>query len=147
MLMMGIFLLSQAQTSIQQNHSEVMTYSEAPSVEQAVLSYILAGDERDVDGLTAITDESFRVLFNDPVKGTLSNLDKATYVGLVQKGVIGGVARAVEILDLDIYQGVNAQVKTRLVSEKATFYNYFSLVKTENKWWVAQDLVIMEANE
>lgn len=132
----------QAQTS-HSSPETMMHYTEATAVEETLLAYLKAGDEQDEKGLSTTMHENYRVLLNDPSKGTVSTFDKATYIGLAKKGVIGGIAREVDILGLDIYQGLNAHVKTHLHSEKADFYNYYSLVKTDGKWWVVQDMLMM----
>lgn len=142
LLCLGLSVPLQAQTS-HSSPSPMMRYTDATAVEQTLLTYLQAGDEQDADALAKTMHDSYRVLLNDPNKGSVSTFDKATYLDLAKKGVIGGIAREVDILSLDIYQGLNAHVKTHLHSEKADFYNYYSLVKTDGKWWVVQDMLMM----
>ena len=118
--------------------------TEKKDIEKTLLNYIKAGDENDVKSLEKVTHENFRVVLNDTKDMTIKVLDRATYHDLIGKKVFGGIPRKVDFEMIDIYGSTNATVKTKLTSAKAVFYNYYSLLKVDGKWWVVQDLLYME---
>ena len=113
-------------------------------IEKTLLKYIEAGDKNDVKSLEKVTHENFRVVLNDTKETAIKVLDRTTYLDLIGKKVFGGTRRHVEIQMIDVFGNTNATVKTKLTSEKAVFYNYYSLLKVDNRWWVVQDLLYME---
>ena len=113
-------------------------------IEQTLLKYIKAGDTNDVKSLEKTIHEKFRIVLNDTKETQIKIVDRTTYLDLIEKKVFGGTPREVEIQMLDVYGNTNATVKTKLTSEKAIFYNYYSLLKVDGKWWVVQDLLFVE---
>ena len=114
------------------------------AIEKTLKKYIKAGDNNDVKALEKVTHENFRVVLNDTKEAVIKVVDRSTYMDLIGKKVFGGTPRKVEIQMLDIFGDTNATVKTKLTSEKAIFYNYYSLLNVDAKWWVVQDLLYVE---
>jgi Putative lumazine-binding len=113
-------------------------------IKKTLLKYVKAGDENNVKNLEKVTHENFRIVLNDTKKMEIAVVDRSTYMDLIEKKVFGGTPRKVDIQILDVFGNTNATVKTKLTSEKAIFYNYYSLLKIDGKWWVVQDLLYVE---
>ncbi len=113
-------------------------------IEKTLKKYVRAGDKNDIKALEKVTHENFRVVLNDTKEMTIKIINRATYLDLVGKKVFGGMPRNIDIQLLDVFGDTNALVKTKLTSDKAIFYNYYSLLKNDDKWWVVQDLLFVE---
>lgn len=113
-------------------------------IEKTLKKYLKAGDDNDVQALEDVTHANFRIVLNDKKEADIKIVDRATYIDLIAKKVFGGTPRKVEIQLLDIFGNTNATVKTKLTSGEVTFYNYYSLLKVDGKWWVVQDLLYVE---
>lgn len=111
-----------------------------------LMAYLKAGDESDVTALNKLTHQNYRVIFNDLSKKEVSEIDKATYLDLIQKKIFGGKPRAVEIKAIDIMGDNIASIKVTTSSDGGTFNSYFSLLKENGKWYILQDLIYLEIN-
>ena len=130
-----------------QSFSKIITKTnmdDKKDIEKTLMKYLKAGDENDVKALEKLTHDDFRVVLNDTKETVVKIIDRPTYLDLIGKKVFGGTPRKVEIQMLDVFGNTNATVKTKLISEKVTFYNYYSLLKINGKWWVIQDLLYVE---
>ena len=116
---------------------------EKKAIETAVRTYIEGGDSQNVTLLETVLHDNYRVIINDTKENTIKELDKTTYLGFIEKKIFGGEPRKIEIESIEISNGLNASVKLRMTSSKATFYSQFSLAKINEKWWVLQDFVHM----
>ena len=121
--------------------------SEVNSIREVVQAYSKAGDHQDVSALEVVLHESFRVVWNDPAKNTVSIISKTDYTQLLEAKKIGGDKRKVIIESIDISEGINASVRVVLDGEKGKFWNLLSLVKQDGKWLIAQDLVTAKFGE
>ena len=120
------------------------TMGDKKDIEKTMMKYIKTGDKNDVTTLEKVTHQDFRVVLNDTKEKLIKVVDRATYLDLIEKKVFGGTPRDVDIQLIDVFGNTNATVKTKLTSEKAIFYNYYSLLKVDGKWWVVQDLLYVE---
>ncbi len=117
---------------------------ETKQIEETVKTYILGGDQQDVNLLETVMHNNYRVIINDAKENTIKELSKSSYLDFIAKKVFGGNPREIEIEAIEISKELNAVVKLKLTSSKAKFYSQFSLVKVNGKWWILQDLVFME---
>ena len=115
--------------------------TENQSVQHAIHQFIQAADNRDVDQLTAILHDEFRVTLNRILGGEkLTVLTKQSYLQMTADGKLGGDKRAVEILMIDVTHN-NAIAKVNLIGSKLTFLSYYLLVKnSEGNWQLINDL-------
>ncbi len=109
-----------------------------PSVD-AVHAFVKAGDSKSVAELQTVLHDEFRVVAQMP--DGLSVLDKATYIDLIDKGVIGGGKRTAQI-DSVITSGPLVTVKGTLTSSDADFDCTWTVVQNDASWQVIQDLVL-----
>lgn len=113
------------------------------AIEKVITTYAEAGDTQDTQLLRTVIGEEFRVTMNDTKEGVVKVIDRASFINFLDQKVFGGDKREVVIENLDVYNSTTATVKVALKGEKATMYNYLSLVKVNGKWIVVQDLVFM----
>lgn len=123
------------------------TPSEVNSIREVVEIYAKAGDLQDASKMEKVLHEGFRVVWNDPAQKAVSLISKTDYMQLLEAKKIGGDKRKVIIESIDISEGVNASVRVTLDGEKGDFWNLLSLVKVDDKWLVAQDLVSAKFGE
>lgn len=123
---------------------EVKIKSDKEEIKKAVEVYVAGGDQQDVSLLQTVMHDNYRVIINDTKENAIKELDKSTYLDFIGKKVFGGDPRKIEIESIQVSQGLNAVVKLKMTSSKAVFYSQFSLVKSQQKWWLVQDLAYME---
>ena len=109
-----------------------------PAVD-AVNAFVQAGDSKNTAQLQTVLHDEFRVVAQMP--DGLSVFDKATYIDLIDTGVIGGGKRATAI-DSVIESGPLVTVKGTLTSSDADFDCTWTVVQTDASWQVIQDLVL-----
>ncbi len=121
------------------------TNEDLNAISTALEQFAQGADHNDIEQQGAVMDESFRVVWNDTKEGIIKTLDRATYLQLIENKTFGGGDRKMEILSIDLFEGVNATAKVRLSQEgKPTMYSFFSLVKVKGKWLITTDLVLMK---
>ncbi|NKI31827.1 nuclear transport factor 2 family protein [Croceivirga thetidis] len=114
-------------------------------IKTALGHYLEAGDTNNAEQLRDYLHTDFRVLLFDATKDQTSILNRETYVKFIDQKKFGGYPRTVEIHAIDTIGENMATVKVTLTSPgKPTLKNFYSLVKTANKWAVAQDFVVMQ---
>ena len=123
----------------------MMVHSEEKEVKTVVQQFIAGGDHQSVDELEPLLHAQFRVIWNNTAEAKVSPLDRAAYLDLIGKKVIGGDSRKLTVERVVIHKGVNATVLAKSVGEKATFYHSFGLVNTAAGWQLVADLMYMEA--
>lgn len=113
-------------------------------LKETLQKFFSAGDHRDLPVLESLLSEQFRVVVTDAEKGVASVLDRAAYLSLIEKKVIGGDMRLMKI-DKIVQQLPNvAVVSLTLEGQKANFWNQVTLVKGPEGWKIVQDTVRME---
>lgn len=114
------------------------------AITRAIEKFATAGDHQDETVMAEVLHPQYRVVWNDPGKGTLTVLDRDTYLDLIRSKKIGGDKRTVQIESIELINGDNALIKTSLKGEKADFQSLLSLVKNEDgDWFLIQDQVFM----
>ncbi len=110
-------------------------------IESVVLSYVKAGDERDINVLKKSLHVNYRALANRVFESEeLQVLSRETYLSLIEKGTIGGDSRRVDIHSIDI-SGNNAMVKATFTGNDHIFHTYMLLVRdTDDQWSIVSDL-------
>lgn len=112
---------------------------------QAIEQFVKAGDEQNVQALEGLLHTNYRIVWNNPEKGTLTVLDRETYLTMIRDKKIGGDQRVIHVESIELIAGGNALVKTRLKGEKANFQSLLSFVKKDEAWLLVQDQVFMQA--
>ncbi len=121
------------------------TNEDLVAIGRALEQFARGADQNDSQQQAAVMDESFRVVWNDTSEGIIKVLDRATYLQLIDSKTFGGGNRQLEILSVDLFEGVNATAKVKLSEAgKPTMYSFFSLVKVKGQWLIATDLVLMK---
>ena len=113
---------------------------ENQKIEAMIRQYTAAVDAQNVPEAEKFMDNYFRVvLTNFNNSGVTTILSREQYTDMMRAGKVGGNKRQLTFLLADIHQPV-AIVKVKLEGEKNVFTNYFSLVKTNDLWLIAQDI-------
>jgi aldose sugar dehydrogenase len=119
-----------------QNESKM----ENQKIQAVIRDYAAAVDAQNVTEAEKFMDIHFRVvLTNLNNSGVTTILSREQYTGMMRAGKVGGSKRQLTFLLTDIHQPA-AIVKVKLEGEKNVFTNYFSLVKTDDQWLIAQDI-------
>ena len=122
----------------------IFVEKETDEIKKVIYAYIAGGDEQSVSQLQKVMHDNYRVIINDPKENQIKELDKSTYLDFIEQKKFGGIPRKVEIESISISNEVNATVKLKMSSSSAIFFSQFSMVKSDNKWWIIQDMVQME---
>jgi len=121
------------------------TQQDVALISTVVEKFSAAGDAQDADALTKIIDDNYRIVWNNVEKGTVTVLDKTTYLGMIRDKKVGGDKRDVQIEAVELIDGGNALVRATLTGTKADFSSLYSLVKNDKgEWHVVQDQVFMQ---
>lgn len=116
------------------------------AITQTIQQFTQAGDEQQVKVLDGLLHPNFRVVWNNLEKGSITVLDRETYLGMVGDKKIGGDQRTLAVESIEVMTGGNALVRTSLKGTKADFQSMFSLVQAESgDWLLVQDQVFMQA--
>ena len=123
------------------------TSNDEKEIRSCINNFSKAADDRDVDALEASIHKDFRVVANQLMGSKeISTMDRASYVGMLKEGKIGGDSREVEVLSIDVH-GNNAMAKVSLTGKELTFTTYLLLVKNaEGEWKIAQDVPEIKVN-
>ena len=110
-------------------------------VSEAVYEFSKGADTRDVAILDHVLHDNFRAIVNQAMGSKeIQIIDKTTYLELLKKEAIGGDARTVTILSIDMEEN-NAIVKAKLVGKALTFTTFIQVVKNaDGEWQVMSDL-------
>lgn len=125
---------------------EVHSMNNTERIRQAITSFVKGGDQSDVDLLSTVLHDKFRVV-NNGFMGTLgvTIIDKEKYLSNIREGVFGGLPREMVIESIDEGETI-AMVKLRLESSENSFVSYNSLVlDTDNKWKLINNLAVVTA--
>lgn len=118
--------------------------SSTDDIKSTLAAYIHAGDINKVKKLEPHLHETFRVIMYDKSKDAVSMLDKATYISFIDTKKFGGYERTADFEDIQLIGENMASVKVTLTSPgKPTLKNFYSLTKTDGKWYVVQDYVTL----
>ncbi len=110
-------------------------------VEQVVIQFAKAGDQRDIAQLKKLLHDDFRIAMNRLFGSeNVDFLTKPSYIKMMEEGKLGGDSRSVKILSVDITEN-NAAVKVSLKGKALTFQSYYHLVKNvAGQWQLINDL-------
>jgi len=115
---------------------------------EAITNFVKAGDESDVDMLSAVLHDHFRVTSNLFMGTTgVTIIDKQKYLSNIREGIFGGSPREMIIESIDESETV-AVVKLRLESAENSFISYNSMVlDTDNEWKIINNLAVVKAKD
>ena len=113
------------------------------AVTDVVHAFAAAGDQRDVDALQPLLHADFRIVADMGPKG-VATLDRATYLGMLSAGKLGGGARTVTVEDVRIDSKI-ATVRATMTRADAVFHTTWTLAEADAGWQIVQDAVFMEA--
>lgn len=125
----------------------LMAQNDKALIEQAVLQFSKAGDERNTESLTHLLHDDFRIVMNRLFGSeTVTLMTKDVYIKMIQDGKLGGDQRTVKIISIDITEN-NASVKVSLKGTELTFQSYYQLVKNvSGQWQLINDLPFATKN-
>ncbi len=108
---------------------------------KVVRNFIQGGDERNLATLDKVLHPQFRSTVNKFAGRTgLTTLSKSAYLQLISENKIGGNARNIAHLAVEV-AGPVASAKVEMESEKLQFVSFYELIETEdNVWQLVSDL-------
>ena len=140
----SVALLSMLHVDIQRHPQK------GPSAEitEVIQTYVKAGDNRNTVLLDSILHEHFRVVANQLLgSSSTSVITKDQYLKLIEKRMLGGDTRAIDIQSLEVI-GNNASVKVKLTGNTLTFESFYHLIQSsEGDWHLLQDLPYATKNK
>jgi len=115
---------------------------------QAITDFIKGGDNSDVNLLSAVLHNHFRVTSNLFMGTTgVTIIDRQKYLSNIREGIFGGSPREMIIESIDESETV-AMVKLRLESAENSFISYNSMVlDTDNEWKIINNLAVVKAKD
>jgi Putative lumazine-binding len=127
---------------------QAQTLQDLERLEGAVKTFCQAADVQDVAAMDKVLHPLYRAMLNRVFgSNELQIIDKTTYLELLKTKKIGGDARDIRILYLDV-EGDNALVKALFTGKTLRFVTYLSLVKLpDNSWQVAADMPVVSKIE
>ncbi len=122
----------------------VKSHAQSIDFEQLVMKYSKAGDEQNSETLSALTHETFRIIWHDGDKTELSNIPREVHLQKIRDREFGGDTRKATLLETIWFDDVNAALKITMEGEKATMKSLLSLVNFGGEWKIVQELVTAE---
>ena len=118
------------------------------NIQQAITDFVKGGDTSDVNLLSTVLHDHFRVTSNLFMGTTgVTIIDKEKYLSNIREGIFGGSPREMIIESIDESETV-AMVKLRLESAENSFISYNSLVlDTDNEWKIINNLAVVKAKD
>ena len=114
------------------------------AIQQSLAAYVEAGDQNDAATLSQYMHQDFRVALYDAQEDNVRILDRSTYSNMIETKKLGGYQRSRNMQATSIIGDNMANVQVELTSPgKPTLKNFYSLVKTEGRWLVLQDFVVL----
>jgi hypothetical protein len=104
------------------------------AVKQTVQNYLSGVDSRDTTKVekTLPAEHIHFVMIGEQLRA----FDGATFLSLLQAQRIGGKKREHDLKSIDVTHGETAAVKATSSTDKATFIQYFTLMKIEESWQI-----------
>ena len=117
-------------------------------IQQAITDFVKGGDTSDVNLLSTVLHDHFRVTSNLFMGTTgVTIIDKKKYLSNIREGIFGGSPREMIIESIDESEAV-AMVKLRLESAENSFVSYNSMVlDTDNEWKIINNLAVVKAKD
>ena len=124
------------------------TMNNSKNIQQAITDFVKGGDTSDVNLLSTVLHDHFRVTSNLFMGTTgVTIIDKEKYLSNIREGIFGGSPREMIIESIDESETV-AMVKLRLESAENSFISYNSLVlDTDNEWKIINNLAVVKAKD
>lgn len=115
------------------------------AVSELVHDFSKSADQRDGKRMQSILHKDFRAIVNQAMGSKeVQLIDKASYLDLMKKEVIGGDTREVTILSIDM-EDKNAVVKARFAGKELVFTTFIQAVKTDGgSWKLMSDMPVIQ---
>jgi hypothetical protein len=117
---------------------------EFTALESAIETYARGGATNDIQILAPVLHDQFRVVVSNPSESSVKQLDRATYLDLIDKKVFGGETRRLIVESLQIHSDLLATAKVKRIGKENTLHDFLSFVRHEGKWYLIQDLATLE---
>lgn len=127
-------------TGIKQSHA---SNSEIKTAKEALIKYLKAGDNSNVEILNQLMHSEYRVIFKNTQKDEVNKISRDSYLDFIEKKIFGGKKRTIDKIEGSIQGNTIASFEVVTNSESGTMHSYFSLIKVNEKWLILQDLVYM----
>jgi len=139
MNVMILFLSLTTMLNLNTSSNDVM------EITNVIYDFSKSADERNVSKMESILHKDFRAIVNQAFGSKeIQMTDKATYIDLLNKKIIGGDSRTIQIESIDM-EGVNAVVKVQLKGSSLIFTTFIQLVKNStDKWQVISDMPMIQ---
>ncbi len=98
---------------------------------------------RDISKMSSVLHNDFRIVVNDAKKGA-TVLDRATMLNFYKQKKFGGEVKLIEFISIDVQGNLSAIVKVKETGKKAIFNLYFSLINTDGKWKIINELAYLD---
>jgi len=118
--------------------------STTQTLEQLIHQFNEGGASNDISKISPVLHNDFRVVFKNTAENQVQILDRATYLGLIEKKVFGGEDRKVIIESIQIDEGLMASVKTQQQGTKNTLHALKNFVFHDGKWLMTEEVVYMK---
>ncbi|GLR17296.1 nuclear transport factor 2 family protein [Portibacter lacus] len=133
-----IFLISMV------NFTNQMPQDDLVMISQVVESFVKHVDDRNIDEVNNVLHDDFRAIVNQAFGSKdVQFLTKPIYLDLMKKKEIGGDARKVVILSVDL-EDKNAVVKAKFTGKELVFTTFLQLIKdSDGDWKIMSDLPVI----
>lgn len=109
------------------------------ALRQRIAAFVNAGDSRDSAAMKEILHDDFRLLVYAGDSREVRIIDKSAYLQAISAGKIGGVARQLTIVSVEM-RGAQAACRIRMKSTALKFDNFMQWVVTADGWQLINDL-------
>lgn len=110
------------------------------AITSTIERFAKGGAERDRAVLESVLHDDFRVVFTWTHEPGVSSLDRATYLGLIDAGKLGGVEATVTMGRVVVHDQL-ATAEATLLRTDVRFDAIYTLVRDDSGWRIVQDAV------
>lgn len=121
--------------------------SEIQVAKKVIELFVKAGDTRNTDQLDVVLHNHFRVVVNQLMGSTETNvITKDQYLTLMRERKLGGDIRSLDIQSF-VMIGKNASAKVKITGKATTFESFYHLIQNnEGQWQLIHDLPFATKN-
>jgi hypothetical protein len=124
--------------------SNATAQEEFNALQSTIEAYAKGGATNDVQVLGPVLHEQFRVVVSNPAESSVKQLDRTTYLDLIDKKVFGGETREVIVESLQIHSDILAMAKVKRIGKENILHDFLSFARHNGQWYLIQDLATIE---
>ncbi|NRA65290.1 MAG: nuclear transport factor 2 family protein [Pseudobacteriovorax sp.] len=115
------------------------------AIKSTISQYVMSAQDQNTDKMKQALHKDFRV--TALLSGKWMNLNRETYIKMLETRKIGGNKRSFDVLDLANHSKHLAVARVVIKEENTMFYDHLTLVYTDNRWQILNNATETQARK